>query len=76
MKEEYGKVLEVYIPDDNIESQKIGFKIDIDGKIENIVQDQDEFNSNIYRDDSVLIRRDKISGKEIIDIELVGEEDE
>ena len=78
MKQNYGKVLEVFIPNnEGIDSKNIGFKVLLDdgSKIE-IIEEQDELNSNIFRDDGVLITRQIINNKEFTDIELVGDMDE
>ena len=78
MKQNYGKVLEVFIPNnEGIGSKNIGFKVLLDDgtKIE-IIEEQDEFNSNIFRDDEVIITRQIIDNKEFTDIELVGDMDE
>lgn len=71
-----GKVKEVFIPnDDIINSDKIGFKILVDGELLTIIQQQNEVNCNILRDDLVIIRKQNISSKEFIDIELYEGED-
>ena len=75
MKQNYGKVLEVFIPnDEGIDSKNIGFKVLLDDgtKIE-IIEEQDEFNSNIFRDDEVVVTRKTIDNKEFTDIEVVGD---
>ena len=78
MKQNYGKVLEVFIPNnEGIDSKNIGFKVLLDDntKIE-IIEEQDEFNSKIFRDDGVIIIRQIIDNIEFTDIELVGDMDE
>ena len=75
MKQNYGKVLEVFIPNnEGIDSENIGFKVLLDDgtKIE-IIEEQDEFNSNIFRDAEVIITRQIIDNMEFTDIELVGD---
>ena len=75
MKQNYGKVLEVFIPnDEGIDSKNIGFKVLLDDgtKIE-IIEEQDEFNSNIFRDDEVIIIRQIIGNMEFTNIELAGD---
>ena len=75
MKQNYGKILEVFIPnDEGIDSKNIGFKVLLDDgtKIE-IIEEQDEFNSNIFRDDEVVVTRKTIDNKEFTDIEVVGD---
>ena len=78
MKQNYGKILEVFIPNnEGIDSKNIGFKVLLDdgSKIE-IIEEQDEFNSKIFRDDGVIIIRQIIDNIEFTDIELVGDMDE
>lgn len=75
MKQNYGKILEVFIPNaEGIDSKNIGFKVLLDDgtKIE-IIEEQDELNSNIFRDDEVIITRQIIDNMEFTDIELVGD---
>lgn len=75
MKQNYGKALEVFIPnDEGIDSKNIGFKVLLDDgtKIE-IIEEQDEFNSNIFRDDEVIIIRQIIGNMEFTNIELAGD---
>ncbi len=80
-----GKVIEVYIPDqykngsllDIMDRTNIGFKVMVDNKIRNIELEQNEFNANIMKDDTVLIIDKDVSGKHFTDIELYdGEENE
>ena len=78
MKQNYGKVLEVFIPNnEGIDSKNIGLKVLLDDgtKIE-IIEEQDELNSNIFRDDEVIITRQIIDNRQFTDIELVGDMDE
>ena len=75
MKQNYGKVLEVFIPNnEGIDSKNIGFKVLLDdgSKIE-IIEEQDELNSNIFRDDEVIIIRQIIGNMEFTNIELAGD---
>ena len=65
---------EVFIPKDvvdEINSDKIGFKINKDGKIIEIVQDVNEYNSTILKNDKVNITEKIINGKKYIDIEKI-----
>ena len=80
-----GKVIEIYIPEeykngqkiDIMNSSKIGFKIKIDDKILDLVQEQDENNTLIFKNDLVIIRKQTINNKEFIDIEKYnGDNDE
>ena len=66
-----GKVIKVFIPEEDVmNSNKIGFKVMLDNEIIEIIEEQDEYNSNIFKDDLVIITKQNISGKEFIDIEL------
>ena len=79
MDKKYGKVIEVFIPEgivnerklDVMDSKKIGFKVQVEDKIIEIIEEQDEHNCNIKRNDDVIITTQNISGKEFIDIELL-----
>ena len=81
MKQELGKVIEVFIPQeyknnkliDVMDTKNIGFKVMTDNGIEEIIQEQNEFNSNIMKNDTVLITEQTISNKKFIDIELCEE---
>ena len=65
--EKIGKVIEVYIPSEDVMiSKEIGFKIQLDDEMIDIIEEQDEFNSKIHREDSVLITKTIIDGKEFI----------
>lgn len=78
MKQELGKVIEVFIPQENkdnklidvMDTKNIGFKVMTDNGIKEIIQEQNEFNSNIMKNDTVLITEQTISNKKFIDIEL------
>ena len=54
-----GKIVEVFIPEEEqkeiINSSKIGFKILVDDEILEIIEEQDSFNSHIYKNDMVVI---------------------
>ncbi len=81
MKQELGKVIEVFIPQeyknnkliDVMDIKNIGFKVMTDNGIEEIIQEQNEFNSNIMKNDTILITEQTISNKKFIDIELYEE---
>ena len=67
-----GKVVEVFIPNENdidiMYSKKIGFKVNINNEIIEIIKDINEKYANIYKDDFVqLIEEDNN-----LDIELYG----
>lgn len=78
MKKIIGKVVEVFIPEeykngillDVMDRNNIGFKIDVDGVINEYIYEQNELNSKIMKEDIVLLIKQKISGKEFVDIEL------
>lgn len=48
-----GKVIDVFVPNENLDM--IGFKIMIDDRVIEIIDKQDDNNSNIYIDDKVLV---------------------
>ena len=57
-----GIVKEVFIPEsiDILKSNKIGFKVyvyDLDKEI-NIIEEQDEYNIDIHKDDEVIVIRE------------------
>lgn len=67
-----GKVVEVFIPNENdidiMYSKKIGFKVNINNEIIEIIKNINEKYANIYKDDIVqLIEEDNN-----LDIELYG----
>ena len=71
-----GKVVEVFIPDkDVMNSEKIGFKVLVDKEVIEIVQEQNEINSYILREDEVLITKEIKDNEKYIDIELYDGED-
>ena len=78
MKQELGKVIEVFIPQeykdnkliDIMDVKNIGFRVKTEDGIKEIIQEQNEFNSNIMKNDTVLITEQTISNKKFIDIEL------
>lgn len=78
MEKKIGKVIEVFIPKeykgarliDVMDSEKIGFKVMLEDELIEIIEEQDEINTNIYKNDLVVITKQTISGKNFIDIEL------
>ena len=78
MIKKIGKVIEVFIPEeykngspiDVMDSTKIGFKVMLEDELIEIIEEQNEYNSNIMKNDLVTITKQTISGKEFIDIEL------
>ena len=83
MKRTFGKVIEIFIPEqynngallDVMDRTLIGFKVDTDEGVKEIIQEQDDFNVKIFRDDMVVITEQVIDGKSFIDIELVDGDD-
>lgn len=79
MDKKTGKVIEVFIPEeivngrklDVMDSKKIGFKVQVEDKIIEVIENQDEHNSNIMKNDNVIITTQIISGKKFVDIELL-----
>ena len=73
-----GKVIEVFVPKqykngsllDIMDRTKIGFKVVTDNGIKEIVQEQNEFNAKIMKNDLVTIIEQTISNKDFVDIEL------
>lgn len=82
MKKTKGKVIEVFIPEEYIESKlidimyrtQIGFKVQTEEGIKEVIEEQNEFNAEIMKDDIVVITEQIIDGIYFIDIEL--DEDE
>lgn len=68
MKRLSGRVVEVFIPNDN--SKEIGFRVETDEGIKEIREEQNEYNARILREDNVIITEQIIDGKCFIDIEL------
>lgn len=79
MKQLEGKVIDVFIPEqykngillDIMNRTNIGFKVETDEGIKEIIVEQDEFNTDIIINDKVLITWQNISGKDYVDIELI-----
>lgn len=69
-----GRVVEVFLPNDNIDSKNIGFKIMLDNNICEFIVEQNEFNANVMRDDLVTVNEQIISNKKYIDIEVFEDE--
>ncbi len=72
MKTLIGKVIKVFIPNDDVE-QKISFQVLTEEGVYEIKTEQTEDNANIYKDDIVMLTFRNISEKEFIDIELFKE---
>ena len=83
MKRFFGKVVEVFIPEqyrnggllDVMDRTLIGFRVETDEGIKEVVQEQDEFNAEIMKDDMVMITEQVVDGNYFIDIELVDGDD-
>ena len=73
-----GKVIEVFLPEqykncnllDIMDRTNIGYKVMTDRGIKEIIQEQNELNSSIMKNDLVIITEQTISGKDFVDIEL------
>ena len=68
MKKLSGIVVEVFIPDNM--NQEVGFRVETDEGIKEIIEEQDEYNAKILRGDNVIVTEQIIDGKYFIDIEL------
>ena len=73
-----GKVINVYIPEqykngillDVMDRTIIGFSVMTDNGIKEVIQEQDELNGKIMKNNLVMITEQTISGKDFVDIEL------
>ena len=68
MKKLSGRVVEVFIPDNM--NQEVGFRVETNEVIKEIIEEQDEYNAKILREDNVIVTEQIIDGKYFIDIEL------
>ena len=68
MKKLKGKVIEVFIPDDN--NKEIGFRVETSEGVKEIREKQDEYNVGILREDKVVLTEQVIDNHYFIDIEL------
>ena len=72
MEENIGIVKEVFIPVNTNEnvmtSTKIGFKIELNGKIIEVIEEQNIINAMIHKDDKVIVE----DNNSIITIKKVG----
>ena len=77
MKKIEGKVLKVFIPENDntniYNSNKIGFQVETTEGIKEIIQLQNEKNINIMKEDKVIITEQIVDNNKVIDIELLGE---
>lgn len=84
MRQTKGIVTEVFMPKeyreelllDTIDNNVIGFKVNTSDGERVIIEEIDEFNSQIMKDDLVLITEQTIDGHYFIDIELTEDENE
>ena len=65
MNKQIGKVIEVFIPTeydglivDKMYSTKIGFKVQVENEVFTILEDQNDINTDILREDKVIITID------------------
>lgn len=61
---------------DTLDNNVIGFKVNTSDGERVIIEEIDEFNSQIMKDDLVLITEQTIDGHYFIDIELIEDENE
>lgn len=84
MRQAKGIVTEVFMPNeyreelllDTLDNNVIGFKVNTSDGERVIIEEIDEFNSQIMKDDLVLITEQTIDGHYFIDIELTEDENE
>lgn len=84
MRQTKGIVTEVFMPNeyreelllDTLYNNVIGFKVNTSDGERVIIEEIDEFNSQIMKDDLVLITEQTIDGHYFIDIELTEDENE
>ena len=84
MRQTKGIVTEVFMPKeykeelllDTIDNNVIGFKVNTSDGERVIIEEIYEFNSQIMKDDLVLITEQTIDGHYFIDIELIEDENE
>lgn len=84
MRQTKGIVTEVFMPNeyreelllDTLDNNVIGFKVNTSDGERVIIEEIDEFNSQIMKDDLVLITEQTIDGHYFIDIELSEDENE
>lgn len=75
MKQQIGRVVQVFISNEDklvdvMNAKEIGFKVKLEDKEITIIEEINELNAMIHKDDLVLVTTNTISGKEFIDIEL------
>lgn len=67
-----GRVIEVYLPIEE-ELTKVGFKIQIEDQIINIIENQNINNSKIHRDDFVFVDIINNENQIVYNVELVND---
>lgn len=75
MKQQIGRVVQVFIPNEDklvdvMVAKEIGFKVKLDDEEITIIEEINDLNVMIHKDDLVLVTTNTISGKEFVDIEL------
>jgi len=78
MKKRIGRVIEIFIPNeyknnnllDIMTRTKIGFKVMLEDRIIEIIEEQNDLNTQIMKNDLVIINNQNISGKDFVNIEL------
>ena len=68
MKRLKGKVIKIFIPDGN--NREIGFRVETSEGIKEIIEEQNEYNAQILREDEVILTEQVIDNHYFIDIEL------
>ena len=78
MQKFYGKIEKVYIPIENNQdamfSDKIGFIIKINGKLYRFETEQNEENSQILREDEVVVIIQTVDNHDFFDIRKLEDE--
>lgn len=68
MKKLRGRVIEVFIPKND--DAKVGFRVETSEGIKEIIEEQNEYNARILREDAVILTEQIIDNHYFIDIEL------
>ena len=78
MKKFYGKIEKVYVPIENNQdamfSDKIGFIIKINGKLYRFETEQNEENSQILREDEVVVIIQTVDNHDFFDVRKLENE--
>ena len=72
MKQQIGRVVQVFIPNEDklvdvMVAKEIGFKVKLEDEEITIIEEINDLNAMIHKDDLVLVTTNNISGKEFID---------